>query len=262
MTSKKNAILLRNIKRTSHSFLLGGGVIVILLVLWEILSISGLVDPTFSSSPSRVIKAGAILIQDGSLLKNIIASGKTFILGVILAIVVGIPIGVTVGWFKTANKAFGPLIAAFNTTPRIALMPLFIIWFGLGLGSKLALVFLSSVFPLILNMQASMNNLDNELITVAKAYGANNKKIFTTIALPMSVPFLITGLRLSIRGALMGVVASEVFGGSEGIGYLIQYAGATFQTDKVFVCVFIIATFGIIIDRTLLSINRRFDIWR
>lgn len=262
MKSKKNSMFLRNLKQTYQSFLLGGGILLILLIVWEVLSILGLIDPVFSSSPTRIIIAGKQLIADGSLLKNILASGKIFILGYILAMVVGIPVGILMGWFKLFNKAFGPLFTALYTTPRIALMPLFIIWFGLGIGSKLALVFLSAVFPLIINMQAGMLSIDNELTIVAKSYNASQSQIFRTIALPMSIPFLITGLRLAVRAALMGVVSSEVFGGSQGIGYLIQYAGSVFQTDKVFVCVCIIAIFGIIADRSLLAVNTKFDTWR
>ena len=255
---KRNA---RRFKRASQSALLGGGVIVALLLLWEIASDLHWINPIFSSSPSRIVISGWKLFKDGSIIVHILASGQVFVYGYLLAALVGIPAGILLGWFKKASQAFGPIIA-FYTTPRIALMPLFIIWFGLGLGSRLALVFLSAVFPLIVNMQTAVANLDQDLTRVARAYGATQRQIFWTIALPQSIPFLLTGLRLATGRALLGVVGAEVFGGAEGLGYLIQYAGATFQTDKVFVCVVIIAALGIIMDRGLLALNRRFDSWR
>ncbi|MDF2925747.1 MAG: binding-protein-dependent transport system inner rane component [Paenibacillaceae bacterium] len=252
----------RRAKGTAESFLWGGGVIVLLLALWEAAAAAGWINPMFSSSPSLIAKTGWELVQDGSLWIHIRASGQIFIIGYLMAAGVGIPAGILMGWFKKLRLAFGPLVAAFYTTPRIALMPLFIIWFGLGLGSKLALVFLSAVFPLIINMQTAMSNLDKDLTRVAVAYGANRRQVFFTIALPQSVPFLVTGLRLATGRALLGVVGAEVFGGAEGLGYLIQYAGATFQTDKVFVCVIVIAAAGIVMDRALNRINQHFDRWR
>lgn len=262
MKSDRSEIARRKIRRTSESILLGGGVIVILLLIWEGAAALELINPMFASSPSRIALSGWKMLTDGELLKHIIASGKIFLAGYLLAAAVGIPAGIMMGWFRRVNMAFSPIVAAFYTTPRIALMPLFIIWFGLGMGSKLALVFISAVFPLIVNMQTAVSNIDKDLTKVAVAYGASQKQVFWTVALPESIPFLMTGLRLATGRALLGVIGAEVFGGAEGLGYLIQYAGATFQTDKVFVCVLVIATFGIIMDRSLLVLNRRFDLWR
>lgn len=262
MKSRKSEIILRKIKSSSQSVLWGGSVILALLLVWEICGRVGLINVMFSSAPSKIVIAGWKLIKDGSLLIHIKASGQIFVIGYLMAVFIGVPVGILLGWFKKARMAFDPLIAAFYTTPRIALMPLFIIWFGLGSGSKVALVFLSAVFPLIINMQTAMSNLDKDLSNVAVVYGANQRQIFFTIALPESVPFLITGLRLATGRALLGIVVAEVFGGAEGLGYLIQYAGATFQTDKVFVCVIVIAAIGIMMDRGLLALSRRFDGWR
>jgi ABC-type nitrate/sulfonate/bicarbonate transport system permease component len=262
MTAQSTRILRRKLGRSAIDFACGAGVFVILFGTWELLSRSGIINPLFFSAPSRVLRAGEELVADGSLLKHIWASGEIFLLGFGMAVLFGVPIGVAIGWFKWANRAFSPLVSAFYTTPRIALMPLFIIWFGLGIGSKVALVFLSAIFPLIVNMQVAMVNLDQDLKRVGIAYGANQWQLFRTIALPISVPFLLTGLRLAMGRGLLGMVAAEVFGGSEGIGYLIEYAGATFRPDMVFVGVFIIAGFGIVMDRGLFFLNRRVDSWR
>ncbi|ADY55350.1 binding-protein-dependent transport systems inner membrane component [Syntrophobotulus glycolicus DSM 8271] len=261
-SNNQAAMIKRQMINLTQSIGLGGGVILVLLITWEVSSALNLVNPMFASSPARIFTALIKLFKNGEIIPHIVESSKVFAIGYLMAAVTGIPAGIALGWFKKAGLAFGPMIAAFYTTPRIALMPLFIIWFGLGVGSKLALVFLSAVFPLIVNMQTAVSNLDKDFTTVAKAYGANQRQIFFTIALPESVPFLITGLRLATGRALLGVVGAEVFGGAEGLGYLIQYAGATFQVDKVFVCVVIIAAAGIIMDRSLLALNKRFSLWR
>ena len=237
-------------------------VFVALFSFWEYASRTNLIDPMFASSPSMVVRTGWDLFTDGTLLKHTLASGRVFLVGFGLAVVFGVPIGVALGWFRWVSLAFSPLISAFYTMPRIALMPVFIIWFGLGSGSKVALVLLSAIFPLIVNMQVAMQNIDGDFKRVGVAYGATQWQLFWTIALPSSVPFLLTGLRLALGRALLGVVAAEVFGGSEGLGYLIQYAGATFQIDVVFVGVVVIATFGIVLDRTLSHISHYVDSWK
>lgn len=252
-----------SIRRERHiNFLLGAGVIISFLIAWEVVGGLELVNPLFTSSPSRTVKAGIDLVSDGTLFRHLATSGAEFILGYGAAILVGFPLGIVLGWFKFANSAFGPFIAAMQATPRIALMPLFIIWFGLGITSKIVVVLLSAVFPLIVNLQVAMSTIDGDLIRVARSYGATRWQIFRSVALPTAVPFLITGLRLAAGRGLLGVIVAEVFGGSQGIGYMIQYAGSTFQTDKVFAGVAVVAVIGIVLDHSLHRLGRRYDKWR
>jgi NitT/TauT family transport system permease protein len=258
MLSNKN----KKGSETFAAFAWGTSTIVVLLILWELLSRLGVVNPMFSSSPSRILEKGRELFEKGAIWEHIWASAKLYLSGYVLAAVVGVPLGIALGWFKRFNWAFSPIMAAFYTTPRLALMPIFIIWLGLGFKSQLALVFLSAVFNIALNMQAAIYSLDKDLNRAAIAYGATQWQLFYTVALPESVPYLMTALRLASGRAFAGVVGAEVFGGARGIGYQIQYAGATFQTDIVFVCVFILGIFGILLDRTLFMVNRHFDRWR
>ncbi|WP_295458574.1 ABC transporter permease [uncultured Thiodictyon sp.] len=262
MSSDARRFRARKFRENLFSLGLSGGVFVLLFATWEFVARAHLVDPMFSSSPSQVLLTGWELINNGTLLKHVLASGKVFLTGFGLAVILGIPIGVALGWFKWFNRAFSPLVSAFYTMPRIALMPLFIIWFGLGMGSKVALILLSAIFPLIVNMQVAMQNIDADYKRVGIAYGANQWQLFSTVALPSSIPFLLTGLRLAMGRGLLGVVAAEVFGGAEGLGYMIQYAGATFQIDVVFVGVVVIATIGVIMDRSLAYASRRVDSWK
>jgi len=257
-----NDFLRRKRLEKLYSILLGGGVIVFVLAVWELAARLGYIDLMFTSCPSKIVVAFWDLGREGEIFRHALVTGRVFILGFIISAVVGIPAGIAVGWSKWTDRAFSPLISAFNTTPRIALMPLLIVWFGLGFGSKLVLVFLSAVFPILVNMQTAMLNLDEEFRTVAKAYGASSWKLFTTVALPASIPFLLTGLRVALGRALLGIIGAEVFGGGEGIGFLIQYSGQTFQVETVFVCVVLIATFGITLDRSFQAFHRRVDHWR
>ncbi|MGB9081558.1 MAG: ABC transporter permease [Desulfuromonadaceae bacterium] len=241
---------------------LGSSVIVLFLVCWELLFQFKVVNPLFISAPSRVVLAGVTIIRDGTLLQHLGVSAREFAFGYGAAIVIGFPVGIVLGWFKLARATFGPFIAAMQATPRIALMPLFIIWFGLGITSKIVIVLLSAIFPLIVNLQVAMSTIDADLVQVARSYGATRWQIFRSIALPTSLPFLITGLRLAAGRGLLGVIVAEVFGGAAGIGYMIQYAGSTFQTDKVFAGVLVVAATGITLDFTLERLGRHFDKWR
>ena len=225
---------------------------VTVFAVWEIASRTGLVDPMFSSSPSAVVLTGIELISDGTLAKHFLASGKkSMCLELDRRLCSVCPLGSPPAGSTGSIVPSARLISASYTMPRIALMPVFIIWFGLGTSAKVALVLLSAIFPLIVNMQVAMQNIDEEYKRVGVAYGATQWQLFRTIALPSSIPFLLTGLRLSMGRGMLGVIAAEIFGGAEGLGYLIQYAGATFQIDVVFVGVVVIAGFGVIIDRSL-----------
>ncbi len=244
------------------NLLLGSSVIVLFLVGWELLFQLKIVNPLFISAPSRVVLAEIAMIKDGSLLKNLTVSAKEFLLGYGAAVLIGFPFGIILGWFKLVRGSFGPFIAALQATPRVALMPLFIIWFGLGITSKIVVVLMSAIFPLIVNLRVAMTTIDADLVHVARAYGASRWQIFHSIAFPTSLPFLMTGLRLAAGRGLLGVIVAEVFGGAEGIGYMIQYAGSTFQTDKVFAGVLVVAVSGITLDFSLDRLGRHFDRWR
>jgi NitT/TauT family transport system permease protein len=252
----------RRRRRAIGDTFLAIAVFAVLLVAWELFARTGLVSLQFSSSPSQIVASAGNLIQSGTLLHDIKVSAGTFSLGYGLAIVVGVPFGVALGWFRWVNRAFSPLLSASYATPHIALLPLFVIWFGLGLGSQVAVVFLASVFPLIFNMQMAMVNIDPDMKRVSEAYGASRWQFFHTIAIPYSLPFLLTGLRLACGHALVGTVAAEMFVGSDGLGYLINFAGSTFRSGMMFVGVIVVATFGIVMDRSLYFLNRHFDFWR
>jgi len=244
------------------------------------------VNPMFTSAPSRILIAadklffdgglGAVLsavaagnfagawtaIAKGSIWKDIWVSFQEFILGYTLAVVVAIPFGMLTGWYRRLNYVFEPFVSALYATPRVALLPLFIIWFGIGINSKIAVVFAGAVFPVIISTFSGMRTLDSNLLKCARSFGANDWQIFKTIAIPGSIPFIITGLRLAVGRALIGVVVGELYAATAGVGYLITVAGATFQTDKVFVGVMIICFSGLTMMEILKRLEHHFEPWR
>jgi NitT/TauT family transport system permease protein len=189
-------------------------------------------------------------------------SGKNFIVGLSAAAVGGVVLGVLIGWYRKLRLIFDPFLNALYATPRIAMMPLIIIWFGIDWKSKVFIVFISSFFPILVNTVAGIRSLDPDLLRAARAFCASDWQIFKTVAIPGSVPFILTGIRQGVALGLIGVVVGEMFGGSEGVGYLVSFGGQTFRTDTVFVGVIIIAAAGMILTFLTERLERRFSRWR
>jgi NitT/TauT family transport system permease protein len=189
-------------------------------------------------------------------------SGQELAIGYLTAAILGIVLGLLIGWYKRLRYALDPFITFLYATPRIVLLPLFIIWFGIGVESKIAVVFLGAIFAILINTAAGVRNLDANLIKVARSFGASDLQLFRTIALPGSVPFILTGLRLGIGHALTGVIVGELVAAQFGVGQMMAVAGATFQSAKVFAGLFIIAGTGMLMTFTLQKLEQRFEAWR
>jgi len=231
------------------------------LGIWQVIA-GHWIDPLFISSPTRIGVAMVALLKTGELWRHLQVSLYEFLSGFGLAIITGVIIGVFAGWYGPVFATLNPFIVGFNATPRVALLPLIVIWLGVGIWSKVAIVYLGAVFPIIFNMMTAMRTMDASLVRMARSFGASDHHIFRTIALPSSVPFLISGLRLGSGRALVGVVVGELYAANVGIGYLIAIYGSTFQTDKLFVGVMIITVLGVVLDIVLRWMERRFELWR
>ncbi len=241
---------------------LGTVAVVLFVIAWEAVVQLGMVNPLFTSSPSRIASTFAQLVHEGRLWKDIRVSGAEFLLGFAFAVAVGIPVGLGMGWYRDISAVLQPFVAALYSTPRIALLPLLIIWLGIGIWSKVAVVFLVAVFQILISTEAGVRAADESLIRTARSFGARERQIFTTVVLPGAVPFLIAGLRLGLGQALIGIVVGELYAASAGIGFEIAVAGETFQTDRVFVGIVILASASILMMWALRRLEMRFESWR
>jgi ABC-type nitrate/sulfonate/bicarbonate transport system permease component len=247
--------------RHEHA-LIGTCSMLIFLAFWEMSVALDWVNPLFTSSPSRIVSAGYEMFADGSIYPHLAVSGQEFLVGYGMAIVIGVPLGILMGWYGRINAVLDPFVSALYATPRIALLPLIMIWFGIGIMSKIAIVFLGAVFPILVNTITGVRTLNADFVKVARSFGASDRQIFLTVALPSSVPLLLTGLRLGLGHALVGIVVGEMYGATHGLGFLIATAGARFQTDKLMVGIILIAAAGIALTELLRLIERRFERWR
>jgi len=243
--------------------ILGTTAVVIFLAIWELCGNTfQLINPMFMSAPSLVLKAAIQMFTSGEIWNDLYVSGIEFVWGYALSVIFAIPFGIAIGWYKRFAYTCDPFVNAMNATPRVALLPLVIIWLGIGILSKVGIIFLGAVFPLLINTRDGVKTTPANLLTAARSFGASEWQIFRSVVLPSTVPFILTGLRLAVGRALIGVMVGELYAATAGIGFMITVAGATFQTDKVFVGVLIFAISGMIMTDVLDRIEHRFDKWR
>jgi ABC-type nitrate/sulfonate/bicarbonate transport system permease component len=233
------------------------------LLVWELIGNTfQLINPMFMSSPSLIWNAAVQLFGSGEIWNDLRVSGIEFGWGYLLSVIVGVPFGIAIGWYKKFAYICDPFVNAMNATPRVALLPLVIIWLGIGILSKVGIIFLGAVFPLIINTRDGVKTTPANLLTAARSFGASEWQLFKSVVVPSTVPFILTGLRLAIGRALIGVMVGELYAATAGIGFMITVAGATFQTDKVFVGVLIFAISGMIATDIVDRAEKRFDKWR
>jgi len=243
--------------------ILGTISVAVFLTIWELVgNVFQWINPMFMSAPSLIFKAGYEMFRSGEIYHDLYVSGVEFLGGYFLAAAVGIPFGIMTGWYKRMSYICDPFVNALNATPRVALLPLVIIWLGIGILSKVGIIFLGAVFSILINTRDGVKTTPVNLLNAARSFGASEWMVFKTVVVPSTIPFILTGLRLAVGRALVGVLVGELYAATAGIGFMITIAGATFQTDKVFVGVGIFALSGMIGMELLTKVERRFDKWR
>lgn len=246
-----------------HKYQLAGATSVVLFVLlWQVSADRGWINPLFTSSPRAIVAAFKELLANGQLALHVSASAQLFVVGFLLSVLIAIPLGVIMGWYRWFDAVLDPFVSVLYATPRIALIPLVLVWAGIGFEARLIIVVLAAVFPLLINTIAGVRATDPDLLRVARSFQATDLAIFRTIVLPGAVPYIVAGLRHGINQALIGVVVAEFFGGSVGIGYLITSAGLQLRTDIAFVGVFIVAGTALVLTGLLRVLEARLTAWR
>jgi NitT/TauT family transport system permease protein len=236
--------------------------VVVVMAAWEIIGRFVVTNSLFFAPLSAVIGAAFTLWHSGELQKDIIASFSAVAYGMALAIVIGIVIGVLSG----ASRGFREYTDAFFTglyaTPLVAVAPILILWFGIGIASKIAVVFLMAVFPILISTAAGIRNTEASYIEVARSFDASRFQIIRKVMIPAAVPFVITGIRLAIGRAIVGVVVGELFGARAGLGFLIFTSGQTFDVPSLFLGVLILALAGVALTSGMKWIENRVAGWR
>lgn len=201
-------------------------------------------------------------VANGQLGTNFAASLEGFAVGFAIAAVGGVALGVLMAVNKVIFDFLDPWMSALYSTPLIALAPLYIVTFGIGMTARVAVVITLAIFPVMLNTTSGIRTTDPNLVETARSYGANRWQIFRKVLLPWSVPFIVTGLRLAVGRGLMGVVVAEFFGSTDGLGHAVFIASQNFDTAQVWLGVFVLAVIGVVFIRVMYYIEKKIAPWR
>jgi NitT/TauT family transport system permease protein len=240
---------------TSTLSILGG------LLLWEVLSRLVIANPLFLAAPSQVVVAFGRLLAGGHLTHHVVVSAIEFVVGYVIACVLGIALGLAMAGSLAAKQALQPWVSGLYATPIIALAPLFILWTGIGIWSKILVVISLVLFPVAINTEAGLRTTSERLIEMLRSFGATPRQIFTKVSLPSAMPFILAGLKLGIGRGLIGVVVGELFGSRAGLGQFISQAAETFNMPDLFVGVVILAVAGIVLTAGFGWIERKIVPW-
>ena len=245
---------------TDYLRLVRAASVVLFVVLWEYFGRQ--VNPLFLSYPSAIVKACVQLLIAGEFQRQAIGSLGIYAVGLGAALVLGILLGLLMGRYRLAEYLLDPYVYALDATPRVALIPLLLLWFGLGAPAKIAVVFLSGIFPVLMNTFSGVRTVSGGLVDVGRAYGAGEGKIFTKIIMPAALPFIMAGVRLGVGRALIGIITAEMFTAVTGMGALLIRYSSAFATDKFFVPVIFLALLGVILSGAVEALQRRLAPWK
>ncbi len=231
-----------------------------LLIVWEVWGRGQ--SPFFFTYPTAILRAGFELFKTGQLLGEIGESMQALITGFLLAASMGVSLGLLAGRFNYLRRLFHPLMLAFYVTPRLALIPLVIIWVGIGFEAKIAIIWLTCFFPIYFNVVPGMMSLSRTYLDVAHAYGADEWQTLREVILPAILPFIATALRLGLAMALVGMVTAEFFVGLTGLGGVIVFNADRLQIAQVFAAVFVILIIGVTLMSLAYEFERRVSHWQ
>jgi len=233
---------------------------IVVLTAWEIAG--SFINPLFLSSPSAIFMAFIGLAQSGELSTALQSSIFAFVVGMLLSCAVGITIGVAMGRFRLVEYILEPYVTALYSTPSIALIPLFILWFGVGFAAKVTIIFFLSVFIVVINTFTGVKNLSQSIIDVGTAFGANQRQTFWMIVLPAALPFIMTGLRLAVGRGILAMIVAEFFTSISGLGGMIVKYGNYFETAKMFVPIIIVSLLGVCVVEILKRVEIGLAPWK
>jgi NitT/TauT family transport system permease protein len=245
-----------------RTLLLGLLAVLLFFVLWEAVFLVVPFNKLFISKPSLIALGLVDLISSGDLLRDLAVSAVPFVYGFVAAVIVGVTLGVVMGWRVRVGYALDPLMTVFYASPLVALAPLVIVFFGVGVSGKAIIIFLLAVFPFIFNVAAGVRAVDRLLINVVRSLGGGEKDLYLKVIIPSVLPYIVAGARIAVGRALIGVLVSEFFAASEGIGYAIARLGDLFALDKMFACILVIMVIAVVMTEGIRWAERAAFPWR
>ncbi len=237
------------------------GVIIALFGIWEI-SARWLVDPIFLSPPSRVISSFVTLLRSPGIARAVTVTFWELSVAFVLSVAIGLPLGLAVGLHHFSRRSLLPIILLLYATPQVTILPLFILYFGIGPASKIAYGVSHGIFPIIVTVVAGVQNIKPILLVSARSMGASRRQIFRWVVFPHMIPSFFTGMRLGMTAVLLGVLLAELYVSSTGIGYFTRRFTESFNPTNLFGLVAVVAAMAIVLNELVRRAEVRFGRWR
>jgi ABC-type nitrate/sulfonate/bicarbonate transport system permease component len=236
--------------------------LLIFFSIWQLLAAKEVLDPLFFPEPTQVFKALYESFKEGEMGEALLWSLKCFFIAMAASAAVGIPVGLLMGANRALSMILSPYVWAMASVPRVAITPLLVLIFGFSQMAELVLIFLSAVFPIIINCMAGPKTVDPSLLRAGRVFGANKAQLYLRVVFPFTLPFVISGLNQGLTRGLVGLVIAEFFGGNNGIGYLIQRAGQSFDSPLLYACLLVLIVISLSLVQSLNWIERKVAPWR
>jgi ABC-type nitrate/sulfonate/bicarbonate transport system permease component len=247
----------RRIRLPSSAAFVGAVSVLGVLAVWQLVVSLGLVSSFTLPAPADIVSVGRDYIVNGTFSTDVRVSATELGLGYGLAVLVAVPLGLLIGRYDLLRKATDPFVSFFFSTPTVAFAPLIIIWFGLGLWSKVLVVFVGAFWPILINTAAGVRETDRGMLFAARSLCASELQTFMSVRLPYALPYTLAGMRLAVGHAIVGVFVGELIASQQGVGKMMIDAGATFQTVRVFVGLLILGISGVVFSTLIRMLERR-----
>ncbi len=234
----------------------------LVVVAWAIITTAGWIDPTILPSPAGIVDGWHLLWTEQNLLGQIGVSLTRALVGGAAGVTLGLVLGTAAGLSRLGEEFLDALLQMLRTVPFLALVPLFIVWFGIGETPKLLLIALATMFPMYLNVYAGVRNVDRKVIEAMRSFGLTGRKLIAQVVLPLALPQIFTGLRFSLGVSVLVLIAAEQINASAGLGYLLNSAQLYQQVDIILICIAIYAVLGLSADLIVRTLERLFMPWR
>ena len=232
------------------------------VILWELAAWHWPIVAKLVSQPSDIALGIVDAVRSGSIWPHLQATLTEMAIGYVIGAVTGVLLGLLFGRVKLLGDIFNPYITLFNGIPKVALAPVFVIWFGIGLMSKIAIILTMVFFVVFINTFAGLRSVNEEYVSIVRIMGASRLQVVREVFLPATVPYILVGLRAGIPFSVIGAVVGEFIAATKGLGYFINYHQGTFDTNGIFVGVTILALFVVVLDWLLSIVERRLLKWR
>jgi NitT/TauT family transport system permease protein len=248
-------------RRNERAILSAAG-IVSFVAAWQIGSDAGVIDKFFFSSPLEIVAAGAREVRLPRFWEDVKISAFELGVGSLIAVLLAVPLGIAIGWYRRVSLTFDPWLNFFNALPRVALIPLVVLWAGLGVEMKTIIVFFGGFFSIILPTVEGVRTVDRQFLDVARSFRAPQRLIFTSLVIPGTLPFIVSGIRLAVGRVLAGVILAEFYAQTSGLGVMIARATSNLQSDRALFGVLIFTILGIVLTEGIGIAERYFQRWR